>query len=147
MFTYFTDRDGKFQLKSFAESAFDPLARTCRFMLTEEAHHMFVGETGVGRVVKRTLEVMKELGTDDPGRRARAGAIDLPTLQQYLNFWCSSSLDLFGSEISSNAAANFASGLKGRPDETPVRRSRAARLDLQAAHARRASRTCRCSTR
>ena len=32
MFTYFTDRDGKFQLKSLAESAFDPLARTCQFM-------------------------------------------------------------------------------------------------------------------
>jgi len=47
MFTYFTDRDGKFQLASLAESGFDPLARSCRFMLTEEAHHMFVGETGV----------------------------------------------------------------------------------------------------
>jgi benzoyl-CoA 2,3-dioxygenase component B len=116
-FTYFTDRDGKYQLKSFAESAFDPLSRTCRFMLTEEAHHMFVGETGIGRVVKRTLEVMKELGSDDPARIRAQGAVDLPTLQKYLNFWCSSSLDLFGSEISSNSAANFASGLKGRPDE------------------------------
>ena len=46
------------------------------------------------------------------------GAVDLPLLQKYLNFWCSSSLDLFGSEISSNSAANFANGLKGRPDET-----------------------------
>ncbi|HJY77407.1 MAG TPA: benzoyl-CoA 2,3-epoxidase subunit BoxB, partial [Burkholderiales bacterium] len=117
-FTYFTDRDGKYQLKSFAESAFDPLSRTCRFMLTEEAHHMFVGETGISRVVKRTLEVMKELGTDDPAKIRAAGAIDLPTLQKYLNYWCSSSLDLFGSEISSNSAANFASGMKGRPDET-----------------------------
>ena len=116
-FTYFTDRDGKYQLKSFAESAFDPLSRTCRFMLTEEAHHMFVGETGISRVVKRTLEVMKELATDDPARIRAAGAIDLPTLQKYLNYWCSSSLDLFGSEISSNSAANFASGMKGRPDE------------------------------
>jgi benzoyl-CoA 2,3-dioxygenase component B len=117
-FTYFTDRDGKYQLKSLAESAFDPLSRTCRFMLTEEAHHMFVGETGIGRVVKRTLEVMKELGTDDPAKLRAAGAVDLPLLQKYLNFWCSSSLDLFGSEVSSNAAANFASGLKGRPDES-----------------------------
>ena len=117
-FTYFTDRDGKYQLKSFAESAFDPLSRTCRFMLTEEAHHMFVGETGISRVVKRTLEVMKELGTDDPARIRAHGAIDLPTVQRYLNYWCSSSLDLFGSEISSNSAANFASGMKGRPDET-----------------------------
>ncbi len=116
-FTYFTDRDGKYQLKSLAESAFDPLSRTCRFMLTEEAHHMFVGETGIGRVVKRTLEAMKELGTGDPARLREHGAVDLPTLQKYLNFWCSSSLDLFGSEISSNSAANFANGLKGRPDE------------------------------
>ncbi len=118
MFTYFTDRDGKFQLKSLAESGFDPLARTCRFMLTEEAHHMFVGETGVGRVVRRTLEVMKELKTDDPEAVRRQGAVDLPTIQRYMNFWCSSSLDLFGSEISSNAASSFANGIKGRPDET-----------------------------
>ncbi|MEO8143620.1 MAG: benzoyl-CoA 2,3-epoxidase subunit BoxB [Betaproteobacteria bacterium] len=117
-FTYFTDRDGKYQLKSLAESGFDPLSRTCRFMLTEEAHHMFVGETGIGRVVKRTLAVMKELGTDDPARIRAHGAVDLGLLQKYLNFWCSSSLDLFGSEISSNSAANFANGLKGRPDET-----------------------------
>jgi benzoyl-CoA 2,3-dioxygenase component B len=79
---------------------------------------MFVGETGIGRVVKRTLEVMKELGTDDPDKVRAAGAVDLPTMQKYLNFWCSSSLDLFGSEISSNSAANFANGLKGRPDES-----------------------------
>jgi benzoyl-CoA 2,3-dioxygenase component B len=46
MFTYFTDRDGKYQLLSLSQSAFDPLSRTTRFMLTEEAHHMFVGETG-----------------------------------------------------------------------------------------------------
>ena len=118
MFTYFTDRDGKFQLKSLAESGFDPLARTCRFMLTEEAHHMFVGETGVGRVVKRTLEVMKEIGGDDPQAVRNHGAVDLPTIQRYMNFWFTSSLDLFGSEVSSNAASSFASGIKGRPDET-----------------------------
>ncbi|HEV8647133.1 MAG TPA: benzoyl-CoA 2,3-epoxidase subunit BoxB [Burkholderiales bacterium] len=117
MFTYFTDRDGKFQLKSLAESGLDPLARTCRFMLTEEAHHMFVGETGVGRVVKRTLEVMKEVGSDDPAAVRARGAVDLPTTQRYMNFWFTSSLDLFGSEVSSNAASSFANGIKGRPDE------------------------------
>jgi benzoyl-CoA 2,3-epoxidase subunit B len=62
--------------------------------------------------------VMKELGTDDPAKIRAHGAVDLPLLQKYLNFWCSSSLDLFGSEISSNSAANFANGLKGRPDES-----------------------------
>jgi benzoyl-CoA 2,3-dioxygenase component B len=117
MFTYFTDRDGKFQLKSFAESAFDPLARTTRFMLTEEAHHMFVGETGIGRVIKRTLEVMKELDTNDQAMLRKSGVIDLPTIQKFMNFWFTSSLDLFGSESSSNAANYFANGIKGRPDE------------------------------
>jgi benzoyl-CoA 2,3-epoxidase subunit B len=117
MFTYFTDRDGKFQLKSFAESAFDPLARTTRFMLTEEAHHMFVGETGIGRVIKRTLEVMKELDTNDQATLRKAGVIDLPTIQKFMNFWFTSSLDLFGSEASSNAANYFSNGIKGRPDE------------------------------
>src|SRR3712207_5516634 len=115
MFTYFTDRDGKYQLKSLAESGFDPLARTCKFMLTEEAHHMFVGETGIGRVIKRTLEEMQRLGTDDPETLRKAGVIDLPLLQRYINFWYSSALDLFGAEISSNAATYFANGLKGRP--------------------------------
>lgn len=79
---------------------------------------MFVGETGIGRIVKRSLEVMKALGTDDPAAIRRAGAIDLPLLQRYLNFWFSSSLDLFGSEVSSNAATTFANGIKGRPDES-----------------------------
>jgi benzoyl-CoA 2,3-dioxygenase component B len=118
MFTYFTDRDGKFQLKSLAESSFDPLARTCQFMLTEEAHHMFVGDTGISRVIRRTLEVMKEIGSDDAVALRNAGAIDLPTIQKYLNFWFSSSLDLFGADTSSNAASYFANGLKGRPDES-----------------------------
>jgi len=117
MFTFFTDRDGKFQLLALAESAFDPLSRTTRFMLTEEAHHMFVGETGVGRVCDRTAQVMKESGKDHPDDLRKLGVIDLPTMQKYLNLWFSLSLDLFGGEISSNAAASFATGLKGRAKE------------------------------
>ena len=77
MFTYFTDRDGKFQLCALAESAFDPLARTTKFMLTEEAHHMFVGESGVSRVIQRTCQMMNELKTDDVGKLRAAGVIDL----------------------------------------------------------------------
>ena len=115
MFTMFTDRDGKYQLASLAESGFDPLARTCRFMLTEEAHHMFVGETGVERVVQRSCELMKQ----DPNEDVRdAGGVDLKTVQKYLNLWYTLSLDLFGGEVSSNAADAFASGLKGRYKET-----------------------------
>ncbi len=117
MFTYFTDRDGKFQLCALAESAFDPLARTTRFMLTEEAHHMFVGESGVGRVIQRTCQVMNELKTDDTARLRAAGVIDLTTIQKYINFHFSVTIDLFGADESSNAATFYASGLKGRFEE------------------------------
>jgi benzoyl-CoA 2,3-epoxidase subunit B len=114
MFTMFTDRDGKYQLSALSESGFDPLARTCKFMLTEEAHHMFVGETGVGRVIERACQLMKQ----DPNGDVRAqGGVDLHTIQKYLNLWYTLSLDLFGGDISSNAADAFASSIKGRHRE------------------------------
>jgi benzoyl-CoA 2,3-epoxidase subunit B len=111
MFTYFTDRDGKYQLGTLKESAFDPLSRTCEFMLKEEAHHMMVGTTGVDRVVERTAQVMAELDTDDV---AGAGVIPLDVIQRYLNFHYSVSLDLFGGDTSTNVANYYTAGLKGR---------------------------------
>ncbi|MFC5478740.1 benzoyl-CoA 2,3-epoxidase subunit BoxB [Massilia suwonensis] len=118
MFTYFTDRDGKFQLNALAESGFDPLSRTCRFMLTEEAHHMFVGESGVARVIQRTVDVMRQHGVEDPAQVRALGVIDLQTIQRYLNFHFSVTVDLFGADQSSNAATFYSSGLKGRYEET-----------------------------
>jgi benzoyl-CoA 2,3-epoxidase subunit B len=123
MFTYFTDRDGKMQLEALAQSGFDPLSRTCRFMLTEEAHHMFVGETGVGRTIQRTCEAMNEAGIEDPYDIAAVralGVIDLPTIQKKLNLHYSLSLDLFGSEVSTNAANAFNAGIKGRFRESRI---------------------------
>ena len=118
MFTYFTDRDGKFQLCALAESSFDPLARTTKFMLTEEAHHMFVGESGISRVIQRTCAAMNELKTDDVGKLRAAGVIDLPTIQRYLNFHFSVTIDLFGADESSNAATFYSTGIKGRYEES-----------------------------
>jgi benzoyl-CoA 2,3-dioxygenase component B len=115
MFTMFTDRDGKSQLMSLSESSLDPLARTTKFMLTEEAHHMFVGETGIARILERTCQLMKQAGFSEDVRKV--GGIDIPTIQKHLNQWFSLSLDLHGSEVSSNAAAYFANGLKGRAKE------------------------------
>ncbi len=115
MFTYFTDRDGKYQLGTLKESAFDPLARTCEFMLKEEAHHMFVGTTGVQRLVERTAALMVEHDTDDVFPH---GGISLAVIQKYLNFQFAVSMDLFGSEQSSNAGSYYTSGLKGRWGET-----------------------------
>src|SRR2546430_364948 len=114
MFAYFTDRDGKFQLKALAESGFEPLARTCQFMLTEEAHHLFVGEAGLGRIIQRTAQLMRE---SKHGDARDCGGIPLDIIQKYVNHWFSYSLDLFGGEISSNSADFFAAGLKGRYEE------------------------------
>ncbi|MGG5818959.1 benzoyl-CoA 2,3-epoxidase subunit BoxB [Falsiroseomonas sp. HW251] len=123
MFTFFTDRDGKMQLEALAQSGFDPLSRTCRFMLTEEAHHMFVGETGVMRVVERTCQAMKDAGIQDPHdiEKVRAlGVIDLPAIQKKMNLHFSLTLDLFGSEVSTNAANAYNAGLKGRYREDKI---------------------------
>ena len=111
MFTYFTDRDGKYQLGTLKESAFDPLSRTCEFMLKEEAHHMMVGTTGIDRVVQRTVELILEHDDDEVAAR---GGIPLNVIQKYLNFHYSVSLDLFGSETSTNVANYYTAGIKGR---------------------------------
>ena len=124
MFTAFTDRDGKMQLEALAQSGFDPLSRTCRFMLTEEAHHMFVGENGVRRVIKKTCEMMIKAGITDPydiNKIRELGVIDLPTIQKKINLHYSLSLDLFGSEISTNAANTYTAGVKGRFWETKIK--------------------------
>ncbi len=120
MFTYCTDRDGKMQLESLAQSGFDPLSRTCRFMLTEEAHHMFVGESGISRIIERTCDAMKQGNIEDPydvNSIRNLQVIDLPTIQKKLNFHYSVSLDLFGQEMSTNAANSFSAGIKGRFNE------------------------------
>ncbi len=123
LFTSFTDRDGKMQLECLAQSGFDPLSRTCRFMLTEEAHHMFVGKSGVERILKRTCQEMNDAGISDPtdeGAIRALGVMDLPTIQRKMNFHFSVTLDLFGSEISTNAANAFTAGIKGRFHEIDI---------------------------
>jgi benzoyl-CoA 2,3-dioxygenase component B len=117
MFTFFTDRDGKYQLASLAESAFDPLARSCQFMLTEEAHHMYVGESGISRVVQRACELIKSNDSDDI---KQYGGIDLPTIQKYINFHFTVSEDLFGAEKSTNAANYYTASIKGRYQESRI---------------------------
>lgn len=123
MFTFFTDRDGKMQLESLAQSGFDPLSRTCRFMLAEEAHHMFVGDTGCGRIIRRTAEAMRGANVEDPYdvERVRAlGVIDLPLIQRKMNLHFSLTLDLFGAEESTNAANYYTAGLKARYHEDQI---------------------------
>ena len=63
-------------------------------------------------------------------------------IQRYLNLWFALSLDLFGGEISSNAASFFAAGLKGRYKEDTLRGPPRPRRDLPhgGAEGRRAGR-------
>ena len=72
------------------------------------------------RVIQRTCEAMKAAGITDPHDIARIralGVIDPPTLQKKANLHFSLTLDLFGNEISTNAANAFNAGLKGRYQE------------------------------
>lgn len=75
---------------------------------------MFVGTTGVDRVVARSAELVREHDTPDIGPY---GGIPLEIIQKYLNFHYTVSLDLFGGETSTNAAKYYTAGLKGRWQE------------------------------
>jgi len=60
---------------------------------------------------------MNEAGIDDPNdieNVRKLGVIDLPTIQKKLNLHYSLSLDLFGQEVSTNAANAFSAGIKAR---------------------------------
>lgn len=81
---------------------------------------MFVGESGIARILQRTAEVMARHAQDAPADVRRHGVIDLPTLQRYFNRHYSVTLDLFGADVSSNAATFFSTGLKGRFDEPKI---------------------------
>lgn len=115
MWCFLADRDGKFQLLSVSESAFDPLARSSRFMLYEEAHHMFIGHDGLRRIIQRTIDLMRE---HDTGDVAPHGGINLATVQRCFNFWAPRIYDLFGSDESVRAADAFFAGIKGRVNES-----------------------------
>ncbi len=54
------------------------------------------------------------------GDFGNSGVVDLPTIQRYLNFHYSVTLDLFGADVSSNAATFYSTGLKGRFEEARI---------------------------
>ena len=120
MFTFFTDRDGKFQLSALAESGFDPLARTCRFMLTEEAHHMFVGRDGSEPDSAAHLRSDARAQDGHSGGRARSGRDRSAHHAALSEFSLQRDDRSFGSDASSNAASYYTTGLKGRYDETKI---------------------------
>ena len=117
MFTFFTDRDGKMQLHALAQSGFDPLVAHLP-LHADRGSAPHVRRPDRGRPHHRAhLRRDAEAGIDDPTdiERVRAlGVIDLPTIQKRINLHFSLTLDLFGNEVSTNAANAFNAGLKGR---------------------------------
>jgi benzoyl-CoA 2,3-dioxygenase component B len=97
-YTQFIDRDGKFQLKMLAVSAFDPLSRSMGPMLKEESFHLGAGHNGLLRIVK-------------------TGKMPLEVIQRFFYKWIPTAFDLFGSDNSSSAHRAYVWGLKGRYDE------------------------------
>ena len=152
MFTYFTDRDGKYQLGTLKESGFDPLSRTAEFMLKEEAHHMFVGTTGVDRTVERTAQLMVEHETDDAGPH---GGIGLDVIQKYLNFHYSVSagfvrrgdLDQRGQLLHRRAQGTLAGGPARRRPQAGRRRRAGGRRHRRADRPDRGGRAHRAQLR
>ena len=72
------------------------------------------------RTIEAACTAMVKAGIKDPNdveAVRKLGVVDLPLLQRKANFHMSVTRDLFGSEISSNAAEAFSSGLKGRFNE------------------------------
>ena len=120
MFTFFTDRDGKFQLASLAESGLTRWPAPALHADRGSAPH--VRRRNRRRPHRaahgRGHEAAQERGS--PKRHWAAGVIDLPTIQRYLNLYFAVTLDLFGSEVSTNAANAFNAGLKGRFRETQI---------------------------
>ena len=53
---------------------------------------MFVGQTGVGRILKKTAQMMKE------GDPRKLGVIPIDMIQRHVNMWYALSLDLFGAK-------------------------------------------------
>lgn len=108
IYTNFVDRDGKYQLQMLSTSAFEPLGRSCLYMLREEAYHLLTGHDGMSRVLK-------------------AGVVPVELFQKYVNKWVPTAYDLFGNDNSSSAHWAYVWGLKGRFDE--AKQKEAADLD------------------
>ncbi len=94
-FTCFVDRVGLYQLESFVECSYAPLARQIPLMLNEEQLHIGFGLNGLKKAVN---------DPNYPGNKERA--------QESVDFWVPRALDMFGHKGSKNAALAQELGIK-----------------------------------
>ena len=92
---------GNISLGALAESAFDPLSRTCRFMLIEEAHHLSVGQKGISEFYNVLSNLKKQIQME---MFAVKVVLIFKPFKSTSIIGSLIVLDLFGSEISNNAA-------------------------------------------
>lgn len=94
-FTCFVDRVGLYQLESFFECSFAPLARQIPLMLNEEQLHIGFGLNGLRKIIDRP---------DYPGSK--------DDVQEAVNYWVPKALDMFGWKKSRNSELALELGIK-----------------------------------
>jgi benzoyl-CoA 2,3-dioxygenase component B len=131
MFTYFTDRDGKFQLTRWPSRA-STRSRARRSSCSPRKRTTCSSASpAVAACMQRTCEVMKAIGSEDPDQVRAAGAIDLPTMQRYLNFHYSVTIDLFGPTSRRTRRSSTARAQGSLRGDEARRRSRAEGRDVR----------------
>ena len=106
---FLADRVGKYQIQAVTQSAFAPLAKAAKFMMFEEPLHIAFGVVGLERVLYNTAQATLRGGTDDTFNR---GAIPLPVIQKYFNYWVPKIYDLFGDDDSERSYDLFRAGIR-----------------------------------
>lgn len=98
-FTCFVDRVGLYQLESFVECSFAPLARQMPLMLNEEQLHIGFGANG-----------LRKLAQDEEFRKKVN--ITKEDVQDAIDYWVPKALDMFGHKESKNAQLALDLGIK-----------------------------------
>jgi benzoyl-CoA 2,3-dioxygenase component B len=106
---FLSDRTGKYQLGAITQGAFSPLAESARFMMCEEPLHIKMGTLGLERVLHKSVQITIKHDRDDI---FQYGAIPLPVIQKYLNYWTPSMYDLFGHDESNRAYNMYQMGVR-----------------------------------
>ncbi|MEX0447826.1 hypothetical protein [Xenorhabdus sp. SGI246] len=109
MWCFLADRVGKYQIQAVTQCSFSPLARSANFMMFEEPLHIQFGLKGLERVLCKSIEVTLESDSYDIFDK---GAISLPVIQKYFNYWISKIFDLFGNDESNRAYELYECGVR-----------------------------------
>jgi 1,2-phenylacetyl-CoA epoxidase catalytic subunit len=112
-FTCFVDRVGLYQLESFEECSYAPLARQIPLMLNEEQLHIGFGYNGLKKIINQD---------DYPGTKE--------DVQEAINYWVPRALDMFGHKGSDSSKLAHELGIKRWQNEEMRQRYYAEVIEL-----------------